>query len=84
MSQSEDILLIVRAALAIIGGVVVIHGILSLEVAYQASNPIYSGFSCIIEIFVGLALIVVVISKKPEKALETIADFLRDALDSIF
>jgi hypothetical protein len=61
----------------------VIHGILSLEVAYQASNPIYSGFATMIQILGGLALIVVVISKKPEN-LETTADFLRDVLDGIF
>jgi uncharacterized membrane protein len=89
MTQSADILLIIRVMLArvmvaIVGIVLIVRGILFFEVAYQATNPVYSAFSSIIEVFVGFALIVLGLSKKPEKVLETIADFLGDVLDRIF
>jgi hypothetical protein len=89
MTQSGDILLIIRVMLArvivaIVGIVLVVHGILFFEVAYQATNPVYSALSSIIGVFVGFALIVLGLSKKPEKVLETIADFLGDVLDRIF
>jgi uncharacterized membrane protein len=81
MSEIEDML---RGVLILVGAVLVLHGALLFEAAYQATNPIYSAFSSIIEIFVALALIVLGLSKKPEKVLETIAGFLQDALDRIF
>jgi hypothetical protein len=80
MSQSEEVLNIVRAVVAILGAVLVFHVAILLEAGYQAANPIYS----IIEVFIGFGLIVVGLSKKPEKVLEIIADFLQDLLDRIF
>jgi uncharacterized membrane protein len=89
MTQSADILLIIRVMLArvmvaVVGIVLIVRGILFFEVAYQATNPVYSAFSSIIEVFVGFALMVLGLSKKPERVLETIADFLGDVLDRIF
>ena len=77
----SEIELVLRSLLVIVGTAMIIAGVTVLQLANSILS--YSFVSSILEIFVGFGLIVLGLSKKPEKVFETIVDFLRDVVDKV-